>query len=218
MAVQGDGAATGGQQGAGAGQTGAGGAFPPERVISGRDAVRRILIDRLEAAGLARGRGVTAAQHEALMLRLVEVLAYMAPDNLATLAECVLDNATGGRWPSELLIRQWAEGLQARPPEQARIVTSWLASVEGPRADAEGWLVELYRFLVRHRRPPTAYDRTLLQAEAREVARRREIVEGRIERGSAGDDDLLWHRAWMADRALARALVADGAARREAGQ
>lgn len=193
----------------GAGEEGA------EEGRAGRAMVRRLLMDRAEAAGLVRAKGVSAAAHAAMLDRLCEYLGYMTPENLKTLAELVIDAGAGPSrtwWPAEVTVRGLAGGLQARPLGQHRIVASWLASVEGPVAEAGGWLVELYRFLQRHRRPPLAMDQRQLRDEAAANNRRMGLVRDRIERGAAPDEDRAWLAAYLRDAEAARAIVDGGRA------
>lgn len=185
--------------------------------LVGARAVRALFLDRLTDAGLARKRGVSAAAHEATLRRLGEALAYLGADNLATLAEVILDDAADGLWPSEVYIRSAASALQPRPPEEKRIVTSWFASLAGPRAEEEGHLVEMFRYLRRKGRPPQAYDLRALGDEARANARRLELIDDRLARDTASAEDQAWRQAYLADRARALALVAEGRARRGDG-
>lgn len=181
----------------------------------GKAMVREKLIARLDQAGLVRKRGSSLADHEATMKRLVDHLAYMTPDNVEVLAESLIDAQVGGIWPAEIVVRQWAQALQAAPVERPKIISSWLASVEGPKAELGGYLVELYRFLIRHKRPPLFGDLRQITDEAGENVRRLEIVQGRIDRGTVTDEDRQWHGRYMADRAAARAVVDGGRQRRE---
>ncbi|WP_051294444.1 hypothetical protein [Gemmobacter nectariphilus] len=195
---------------------------------AGRDAVRELFVQRLATSGLQRGKGangkqMTEAEHDALMQRLVAHLAYLTRPSLMQLAEDVLQAAGGPKrniWPSEVMIRQMAAGKEARPPAIPDIARSWLASVAGPRAQASGYLVQLYRHLIKHPRPVLAYDLTLCQQQAAEDRRTRERVLERIELGTASDADRTWLRRLVDDEAAAREIVARGeqarAARAEA--
>lgn len=185
--------------------------------VSGKAAVRDLLVGRVNAAGLVRRKGMSAEAHDAVLGRLCEHLAYMTPENLRTLAELVIEAGDGPArtwWPAEVTVRGLASALQQRPITQHRIVTSWLASVEGPVAEAGGWLVELYRFLCRHRRPPMAMDQRQLREEAAENNRRMGIVQDRIERGAAQDADRAWLAKYLEDGREARAIVDAGRAAR----
>lgn len=189
---------------------------------AGRDVVRRIFIDRLEASGLRRGKGqggkvLTDEQHSAMLKRLVDFLSYLAPASLEALADEVLDSATGPNrnlWPTELLIRQMAEAKERRPREMAPIVTSWLASVEGPRAEAGGYLVQLYRHLRKHSRPVLPYDLTQIRRDAETDQRRLRLIRERIDLDLAGSEDRAWLADWVEDEGRARAIIDKARAQR----
>jgi hypothetical protein len=181
----------------------------------GRSLVRRLLIDRLRNAGLSRARGQKEAALAEMLDHLASQLDHMTSDNLMSLADAVLDHAsapgpTQGQWPREVMIIAWGRGLQARPFRLHRIVTSWLASREGPIAEAAGYEVQLLRFLRRHQRPPTEYDLTECKAAAREDNRLMCLITDRIARGVVQDVDRDWHSAYLADQQLARSMVDRG--------
>jgi hypothetical protein len=159
--------------------------------------------------------------------RLVDHLAYMSAENLATLAEVLMSAAQGplrNVWPAEVTVRNLAHNLQAPPLRQRRIVTSWLASVEGPRALAGGYLVDLYRWLrdARVERPPLVMDMRVIREEAVQNMRWSGLVRDRIDRLVASPEDLAWIAEWRRDDQIARQIVAEGQRRRtearEAGQ
>lgn len=184
-----------------------------------RARVRRLLIDRVEAAGLVRARAVTAEAQKAMLNRLADHLAYMTGENLQTLAELLIDNPglnPPQSWPSEVMIRQFARSLQVPPVRERRIVTSWLASVEGPVAEAGGYLVELYRFLLRHGRPPLDYDLRQVRETSAENNRRCVLIRDRIARDVATAEDRLWLEAYVRDQAETRRILDAGQARRAA--
>lgn len=185
-----------------------------EIATEGRDAVRVHFVQRVRDAGLLRPKGVTEANHAEGLKGLVEWLAYMDGENLKTLAELVIDQAAGGRWPSEVVIRQLAKSLQPKPATENRIMTSWLASIEGPSAQMRGDLVELFRFLRQHGRPPMAMDKRDIATAAEENQRQRLMIEDRISRNVATRDDREWIDAWAADHRAANDIVRGGAERR----
>jgi hypothetical protein len=182
---------------------------------AGRALVRETLIKPLQASGLRRGKGQTEKALADSLEHLVGQLDHMTADNLHTLADVVLDKAAApgpqqGVWPAEVLIRAWGHGLQPRQFRLHRIVTSWLASVEGPVAEAGGWLVPLFRFLRQHHRPPTPYDLTAIREQARADNRTLALIDDRIERGVVGEQDRAWRAAWLADQREARGYVERG--------
>lgn len=180
-----------------------------------RERVVRCYIDRCRDAGLVKGRGKT---DEAALIRLSDWLGYLSDDNLATLAETTIDQAGGplGRdWPAEATIRHWAKSLQRPPVVQHRIVTSWLASIEGPPAVAGGYEVELYRLLCRIApRPPGPFDMQLVRDEARDNASTVLRVSENIAAGRAAPDDRQWLEAYLRTREHVRQIITEGAARR----
>lgn len=187
---------------------------------TGRAQVRRHLIDRLDEAGLRRGHGMTVEAHAAKVERIVAALAYMTPANLITLAELTLANAQGGfkdSWPPEAAVLNWGRSLQAPPLRENRIITSWLASVEGPPARASGTHVELFRFLRRRLVPPGPYDRAQIRAEADRNARTLAVYRERIGKGVAHADERAWVADYLRDRAAAEAIIDLGEAKREGG-
>lgn len=190
-----------------------------ESFEAGRAVVRDLLINRLVAAGLKPRKGVSPAAHAKMADHLVGWLAYMSPDNLATLAEVVLTHASAsgpqlGYWPSEVLIRNWAEALQPRPFRLHPIVASWLRSREGPTAAAGGYLVELLRWLKRHKRACMPFDLSRIKADAAENQRQITLARQRVaaDRAAPGDHDML--AAWQRDLAEALQYVDEGHARR----
>ena len=183
----------------------------------GKLQVRRLLLVPLEQAGLRRGHGITTDAHAARLERIVTALAYMTAPNLITLASLVASNAQGGykdSWPPEVAVINWGHSLQAPPLRKHSIMTSWLASIEGPKAQAAGHLVELFRHLRRTLLPPTPYQRRQIEAESdtnrRALARYRE----RMDADTANVDERAWVAAYLRDRASAEAIVAQGAAHR----
>ncbi|MDO5621931.1 MAG: hypothetical protein Q4G24_10720 [Paracoccus sp. (in: a-proteobacteria)] len=180
-------------------------------VADGRAAVRVHLIARLDEAGLTRPGKITAGAFDKLRGRMVDALAYMAPENLMTLAEVLIDLSPDGVWPGEVIWRTQSRAIQMPPPAQSRIVSSWLASVEGPRADAGGYLAELYRWLVAHRRPPLDWDMRQIRGQAEENRRRADLIRDRISRNVAVEDDRRWLSGYLSALAEARAIVVGGA-------
>lgn len=185
----------------------------------GRHAVRVHLVNRLRDAGLRPRKGVTEAMQAKIMDHLVDWLGYMAPANLQVLAESVLHHAAQpgpaqGYWPSEILVRAWAEALQPKPFDEHPIIASWLRSREGPMADAGGYLVELLRWLRRHRRPLTPADLAQVKREAADMQGRLVRVRERIAKGVPWPDDHDTLSRYMADLAQARQFVEAGQARR----
>jgi hypothetical protein len=188
----------------------------------GRARVQALLWDRIDQAGMTRAKGETVDAHAAMRKRVSDRLAYMGPKALAVLADMILTNAIGAGgarpkatiWP-ETSILSHAHALQSPPVFQMPIVTSWLASIEGPAAIADGFEVELYRHLAKHGRPPLAYDLRLIREAAEDAARQILLIGGRIERGAADPVDLQWLEAYKRDRQAVAAIVVAGQIKRD---
>lgn len=185
--------------------------------VEGKAAVRRLLIERLEAAGLQRPRGMAAAAFAQMQGHLCDRLSYMTAENLMTLAEALIESAQGGRWPGEIVVRDFAKGLQPPPVAQSRLITSWLASVEGPKAVVRGDLVELYRHLMRHLRPPSDWDRRQIAEQVLQNTRRIQIIREKIAVDVATAEERDWLSRYLADRQAAEAVVEQGN-RKRAGE
>jgi hypothetical protein len=189
--------------------------------LTGRAKVRALLIEPLEAEGLKRpgGKANTPATHAAFLDRLQDRLAYLNEEQLAVLRSIILRMADGpqfDRWPSYATILNNAHRLV--PPPDAPIVTSWLGSVEGPRAEAGGFLVELYQWLVKHGRPPLSWDMGQIRDRARDNAQRLARIRERIEAGRepAQSDDAAWLAYYERQLATCRAVVVEGVSKRAA--
>lgn len=189
-----------------------------EQAQQGRDRVREVVVTRLREAGAQRPKAMTVSDCDALYRRLVEDLAYMSAENLEVLVDLLIEEIAKDskqRLPSEIAIRHLARSLQPKPPTQAKIVTSWLRSIEGPKALAGGYAVELYRWLAKYGRPPMAHDSRKIREAARDNARQRIVVAENERAGRAAPDELAWAEAYARDLQLVEQLVAEGQQKRE---
>lgn len=187
----------------------------------GRAVVRAELVEPLQADGLVRPPRETAASHAAMIDRLCDRLAYLDAGQLAVLREVVLRAAEGearNRWPAFATIWNLAVRLYPPPDEEDRLIASWFASVEGPKARDQGFMVELYLFLRRMHRPPGQYELKGLREEAAENARRRVRVEEWLRAGRAQPSEADWHARYTAMQARCLRLVEAGEERRQSGQ
>ena len=190
-----------------------------DEVLTGRAAVRAHLVERLVAAGLRRAKGATEAEHARMLADLVDDLAWLSVPSLLALADQIMACAAGPKhdqWPSGLVVRQMAQALEPRPFEQAPIVTSWLASVQGPKAEAGGYLVQLYRCLRTIKRPVLPWDLKGVQDQAVEDRRRLVLIRERRAIGDDRPEDRAWAAAYAEDERLAQAIVDRGNAHRSA--
>lgn len=184
-----------------------------------RARVRALLFDRLDQAGMVRPRRQSAGDHDAMRARLCERLAYLDPVNLQTLAELIVQNAVdrprGAIW-SEAAILTEAKALQTPPPLEFPIVSSWLASIEGPPAIAGGFEVELGLHLARTGRPPLPYDLDKIKLQASDNARRATRVREQLGRGAADSDDRQWLEWYLRQQQRIRAIIDAGQDKRAA--
>ncbi|MBU2360410.1 MAG: hypothetical protein KKB02_16025 [Alphaproteobacteria bacterium] len=184
-----------------------------------RARVQALFWDRIDEAGMQRPRHggslMTLDDYQAMRRRLCDRLAYLDPDNLLTLAELMICNASGparprlGVWPEAAILSE-AKALQVPPVADLPIITSWLASIEGPPAVAGGFEVELYRHLRRTGRPPLPYDMHRIREGGVEANRQIELVQGRIDRDVATAEDRAWLEAYQRDRQAVAQIVKAG--------
>ena len=187
----------------------------------GRELMRVHFAERLAQAGLQRPRGMTEDAFNQMMRRLVRGLSYLSLPSIETLADQVMDAAAGqkrNQWPSELMIRQMAQALEQRPLEYRPIVASWLGSVEGPRAIAGGYLVEMLRWLRAHSRPILPYDLRSIHEQANENRRRRQIITERRRAGDDREEDRAWLLEYAEDERQALGIIDRAQAARQARQ
>lgn len=175
-----------------------------EALREGKARVREVLIDPLVNAGMTRHGKMTVEQEAAMIERIVSRLAYMGEDALAALREVVEAHARGrsrDAWPSELFILNSARRIEAPPATVSRLVRSMLQSASGDAAEAGGYLVELFRYLRRHGRPPTeTYCHDLIRAQAEDNQRRRARIRRDRDRGAVRSSDQIWLQHYHADR------------------
>jgi hypothetical protein len=164
---------------------------------TGRKKVRMYFLDPLNEAGMVRKRTDTAEKHKKTMTALADKLAYMTPDNLRGLRQCVVRLAGGKArnvWPCEQSVEFAAYNLQTPPPRKGDYAQSLVRSAMGRRANDEGWVVELFQIAKRIGPPPGKYIISKLKEEAVENRGRRARVAEYIKSGSESAHD----RAWLA--------------------
>lgn len=189
--------------------------------VSGKALVRALLITRLNEAGLKPARGQTQTALDKSHEFLAERLAYMAPDRLRLLADLIMDEAIKPgaaqfRWPSEVVVRAIAQTMQPAPLVEKRVINSWLASIEGPKAEAGGYLVTLFRWLKQHQRVVLPGDMTMtILPQAEEDRGRERRFRGYAAEDNASAEELRWLAAWDADLAAARGIIDAARAARE---
>lgn len=175
--------------------------------------VRTVLINQLEQMGMVRARGVKVDDHTAFQHKLVEHLGYMSERGLQVLSEIVLRHGLGKErnvWPRLVTIINLAEALERRPLTDMPNLVRWLTSIEGPRAMADGCLVETWQYFRKFKRPPIGWAATKMREGAAENRRQVLLFTERKERGVATRDELAWLGGYQ-DRLLhCQRLVENG--------
>lgn len=185
---------------------------------SRRAKVRRCFIDPLTRDGLLPAKGMTQEDHRAFLDKLADRLGYLEEALLVTLAELTLGWAEGparNRWPGFVTIWNEATRLRQPPDNERHIMTTWLASIEGPVAREAGYLVELHSWLRKHGCPPSPYAMAKeILPEAAENARTRARIKRDIDAGAARPSDVEWLNSYLRYLGYCEGLVAGGEAHR----
>lgn len=186
-----------------------------------RGRVRRLLFGPL---GFRFRREVAEGERHRFLDHLADDLAYLSDASLAALAEMLRSHGQGhdrNLWPDRATFLGFAEAVEPRPVEELPALLSWFGSVEGPRAIAEGTLVETFLYIRDRKAPPfTDQARKRVTERAAEANRKLAII---AERRAAGlqvpPDDLAWERWYLDRRAACEAIVArERAARGHTGE
>lgn len=167
------------------------------QVETKRDKVRRLVFAPL---GFRHRRERADEDGRKWLDDLADELGYMSEDRLKALAELMRGHGEGAArnfWPDRATFIGFAEMLEPRPLDQLPAVCSWFGSVEGPRAIAEGTLVETWAYIHRNKRPPyTEQARRLIAEQAAMSLRRIEVIADRRRAGLSVDADALAWEAW----------------------
>ncbi|PYE80828.1 hypothetical protein [Pseudoroseicyclus aestuarii] len=182
---------------------------PQAAVETKRDRVRRLLLQPLE---FRSKRGTDAAAARQMLDGLADELAYMTDDNLVALRGMLASKGEGSSrcfWPSPASFRAYAEMVQPRPLDEVPALVRWFRSIEGPRAVAEGTLVETFLWFEKKKAPPvTPQARALVAQKAQANRRRLEVIGDRRKREVLNDaNDLAWERWYLDQRERVEGLV-----------
>jgi len=182
----------------------------------GKDRVLRHLIRPLdEVLGLKRPRKCkTQMEHVAQLAELQARLAYLGEPELVALREAIIEEIPhGAQWPAPIVVLQMARMLRLPPPSDSPMVTSVMASALGQRAHAQGWHVELWRWMKANGRVPKgeAHERQLRQ-QAEEGQRSRDRLVRLRDRGQTlSSVEVAMLDAYARDNDRATGLVLQGA-------
>lgn len=175
-----------------------------------RDRVRRLLLTPL---GFRFRREVGPEDQRRFLDGLADELGYMGDRSLAAMAEMLRGRGQGSErnhWPDRATFVGLAEVVEPRPLDELPALLRWFGSVEGPRAIAEGTLVETWEYLERRKVPPvTVQARALVAEAAAEAARRLVILAERRAQGlGVAPEEAEWERWYLGRRAAIEAIVA----------
>lgn len=181
-----------------------------------RDRVRRLLLDPL---GFRCPKKVDEADMRRRLDRVADDLSYLSDFSLKVLRDILATKGQGADrcfWPEHATFIGFAEIVQPRPIEELPALRSWFGSVEGPRAMADGTLVETFDYIFRRKAPPaTPQGRAIVAEAAAANARRlRIIAERRRAELPVSQDETEWERSYLRRREEIAAMVqAERAAR-----
>ncbi|WP_146592217.1 hypothetical protein [Puniceibacterium confluentis] len=156
-----------------------------DRTETNRGRVRRLLIDPMNELGYQRPAGVKADPWSAELDKLCDDLAYMGDHDLVVLFQMIRTKGQGRlrkEWLRRGAMLTFAQIVQPQPVEELRNLVSWFRSIEGPRAERQGVLVQEFEFFARHHRPPlNDGERRVIATRAASDARLRQLrEEGRV--------------------------------------
>jgi hypothetical protein len=183
---------------------------------SNRDRIRVKLFDRL---GFRFPRGTDPEVAKSTLNRIADELAYLSDDSLAAVCDILRTKGEGSSrnfWPDRATFLGFAEIVQRRPLRDLPGLASWFGSIEGPKAEKEGTLVETMQFIISRKMPPVSDTaRQAVVSRAAENKRRLQIISERRERGVAVDADDLAFEDWYGKQlAVATDLMREERARR----
>ena len=192
--------------------TGSDGQADGGQTLGKRARIRMLLIDPLEALGFRRKTSTTVAEHQAAIDSLADNLAYLSDTGLRALCEMLRTKGEGTArniWPAPATVYALAELIERRPLEELPGCLRWFRSVEGPRAQAAGTLVETWSYFHRMKRPPVHMARDLAQRAA-DNRRQLQIIDERAAADVATAEELAWARGYRDRLAYCERLVRGG--------
>ena len=169
-----------------------------------RGRVRRLLIDPLASGyggmGFRFPKGTDEKKQRSYLDWMADWLGYLSDEELRLLKACLSAHGEGAQrcfWPQRATVVFYAQAARPRPIETWPECASWFASIEGPKAQAEGTLVATMLFIECNIRPPyTPKDRREVAASAADLLRRDTEARERVARGRDYGDDaqfLAWY-------------------------
>lgn len=184
---------------------------------SKRGRVRRLLQEPLVEYGFRRSKLIPKSAFETAMAAMMDDLTYMSDDGLEVL-RCMLVSKGRGKnrdiWPSRATITGLAELVQPRPVAEIPALLRWFRSVEGPKAQDEGILVETYEYFQKFKRPPVEGLRAI-RDRAAENRRNMDLALDRLRRGVEREGDEHFVQTYQDRLDYCQRIVSEGAQARE---
>lgn len=185
-----------------------------------RARVRRLLLSPL---GFRRPKAVSEEDQARILDQVCDDLGYLSDEGLRRVEQMLRTKGQGSSknwWPDLATFRAYAEYAEPRPIEELPALRRWFGSIEGPKAIAQGTVVETWQWFVRKKVPPVKpQDRQLVRERAAENARRLQLVE---ERGRAGrvvdPSEAEWASWYRAQHDRLAAMIADERGARAAAE
>lgn len=188
-----------------------------QQVESGRARVKRVLIVPLEAGGMGRKRGVSAADHEKTLEKIADRLSYMTEDGLKGLAMYLIRMAGEKNvWPQLNIVLRAAWSMEAPPPRDNDFLLSLMRSRAGEAALVGGYALQLYAAARKLGPPPSKYEVLRLREKAQWDRDRKRVIEDRIKRGIVTEEERGWLDGYLRMSDEAEALIREGIEKREA--
>ncbi|WP_226550836.1 hypothetical protein [Celeribacter naphthalenivorans] len=188
-----------------------------QQVESGRARVKRVLISPLEAGGMGRKRGVSAADHEKTLEKIADRLSYMTEDGLKGLAMYLIRMAgEKNAWPQLNIVLRAAWSMEAPPPRDNDFLLSLMRSRAGEAALTGGYALQLYAAARKLGPPPSKYEVLRLREKAQGDRDRKRLIEDRIKRGIVTEAERGWLEGYLRMSDEAEALIREGIEKRDA--
>jgi hypothetical protein len=186
---------------------------PEAKAESKRDRVRRLFTSRLDDLGFRRHGNVKVADHGLNMVKLIDALTYMSDHSMNVLYDMLKSKGQGRDrdiWPSRATILGYAELVEPRAIEELPSLIRWFRSVEGPKAQRDGTLVETWMYFQTHKVPPVRARRQIVD-NAKKNAHKLELYRERVQRDKATPDEQHWIERYEKRLAYCKALLPDDA-------
>jgi hypothetical protein len=195
-----------------------------QKPLTGRKAVRILLIEPLENDGLRKRKGKSVEDHKAFLTKLCDKLSYCEPETLERLRPILGELAEGpsaNLWPEIATIKNFAHRMQAPPDRSDDVLYGWLHSRAGEVAKRLGILLATRLFIKAYRKPPVtsgksdSFKLAQIKDRQREIDLDMEGIRRRISFQEASNREIDWLRNQEEILAGLEAIVAAGIKHRE---